>query len=239
MKEFLIVSATQRSYSEFWDDTKLGKSLTYFMQMGTNFDVEVYSKNKMGLGELYHNILRDEFNLKESSKYKYVIFAHDDLFIHSINMFDLLIERFDQGYGLIGLAGSSQIPNTKGLISWHNTNQTSWSGVVAHPNTEGVDEYRTNSFGAYPRKVVTLDGLFMAVSLEILNGVNLFDPQFTFDFYDMDACFTAMSNGIRMSTVGIYTEHASHGDGILDKRYLEFQDKFKHKWLNKQENSNA
>lgn len=229
-KNFKIVTATQLSEREFWEKSALGKSLKYYQnlrQPGVSYSVSLFVKNELGLSELYQNTIERCQASDMPSKPQYIIFAHDDLSIKSIDMFDLLLERFDAGYGIVGLAGSSSVDFKYETIAWHNTEQHFWSGFVSHP-TE--DAFYTNSFGKYPQEVISLDGLFMAVDLEKIKGFQLYDKTFTFDFYDLDACMTAHHHGVKLSTVGIFTEHMSHGGGIRGERYAKMQEQFVNKW---------
>ena len=158
-----------------------------------------------------------------------VVFAHDDVTIGDAFLREKLAHAFDkQGYGIAGVAGSSQFNTSPDdpLTKWCQPPDSTWSGAVEHDLPGGLT-YMT-SYGPTPRRCVVLDG-FLEVDM-LLFGALRFDELFAFDFFDVDFCLRAHCAGVALGTIGIYINHRSAG--IASPSYHQAQMLFRAKWGN-------
>ena len=156
------------------------------------------------------------------------MFVHDDVEIHSVDLKQRLNKAIEK-YDIVGVAGSSS-HSLKSPVLWHNSPREQWSGAVEHPVVEDGDTYSTNYFGEYPKQVITLDGLFLAVNMEkALEHELSFDEQFDFHFYDLDFSVSASTKGMKCGTWNIPTTHYSHGN-YDNPSWRENEQKYIKKW---------
>ncbi len=200
--DYVVVSATQKSNLL---DTDLGKSLGYF-----DITLDVKTENTEGLTSIYNNYIDKWWDKK------YIIFAHDDLFIESVNFLDKLQEQFDKGFSVVGLAGGSKCKKEKPFL-WHLvTQKDTQSGVVYHRYNnipEHGDFDHPTVFGPAPKEVAVLDGLFIAIDREKIVSKNIkFDENIKgFHFYDLKFSIDCKKAGLRLTTASIKAIHNSHG----------------------------
>jgi GT2 family glycosyltransferase len=165
-----------------------------------------------GLSEAYNEFLG------EARNDDYLIFVHDDVFVHDWFLFDRLREAFSE-FDVVGVAGSGT-PDLRqpswGLQFTSDLTPTGWqnrankSGAVGHgdPGTPAVSVY-----GPTPAPCELLDGLFLAVNVRRLRQARVsFDTRFRFHCYDLDFCRTARAAGLRLGTWPIAVTHASAGN---------------------------
>ena len=190
----LIVSATAKSYKQ----TLLYQSLVDQSYDGNFVFVE---NNKRGLCEVYNEYITDEHDC--------VIFAHDDIYIDSCKFVNKVYKGFDK-FNVCGLAGGSGIKVEKPLL-WHlMCKRETLSGIVGHKHN---DNYITTTFGEIGKKVVLLDGLFLAVQPKLLLEKNVkFDENLKgFHHYDLKFCVDCFKAGITLGTIPLHVIHASPG----------------------------
>jgi GT2 family glycosyltransferase len=195
-------------------------------------DISIFHNNCRGLSEIYNEAIETH---KDSCDV--LLFAHDDLMIADLLFFEKMETAFNTlNYDVVGIAGTNNIslsnPTRPDIpTAWHNSDRRGWSGFVEHPVEDGT--FNTNNFGPTPRKVVTLDGLFLAVRTSAITDKIRFDEQFKFHFYDMDFCFNAFNEQLVLGVQGIYCRHNSRGEGIFDTTYSELEGVFLKKWKKK------
>lgn len=193
---------------------------------GSDFSYKIYTSNRRGLPELYNQYLTEEY------RDYIIIFAHDDISITDSEWFSKLDKQFNAGYSVVGVAGSSRVAIRKPTL-WHLMNPDDGkyhSGAVEHPYDENT-RCITN-FGPYPKRVILLDGLFMAVKVsDILDKGIKWDESFKFHHYDIDFSLQCHYAGLKLSTCGINIFHQSPGlRSLEDKAWNESQDIFWKKW---------
>lgn len=179
----------------------------------------IYNSEGIGLPTLYNEFLTKEY----SELYDYVVFCHDDITINDNKWIEKLEEKFEEGFGVIGLAGTKEcVIKDKNL--WHIMNNVkpfhNASGKVGHYKEENPKKgYFISDFGPTPQRVLLLDGLFLAVNLKISLEKNLkFDETnpARFHHYDLSFCLDANSKQIKLTTCDISVIHKSHGLKSLD-----------------------
>jgi GT2 family glycosyltransferase len=173
-----------------------------------------------------------------------MVFIHDDIemldFFWTYHVVDALTK-----YDMVGLAGNSQ--RTHRQAAWGSVggdirtgNRDYFSGTVAMKNTNksdvsrgciGKGGVRIFCFGPCDKKVVFIDGLFMAAHSDVFHKHKIrFDEQFAFHFYDMDLCRQFEKKNLTVGTVGIsvlHDDNNSYDDPSWEKTYAKYMKKWK------------
>jgi GT2 family glycosyltransferase len=206
-------------------------------------DCHIVSHNKTGLSELYQHYLEDTLA-------DYITFIHDDLEIHDMFFFEKLISAH-QTYDIVGLAGATSqdysnitVQNGSELpLVWHlrKTKPEHGRGIVSHVIPKGfnnAEKAHINSayFGPTPDEVVVIDGLFMSFKRESMTKdekvLQLFDPKYSFHFYDMAMCVNAKRCNLKIGTWPIYCLHHGLGEFANDSTWIRLSKDFKHQFNN-------
>lgn len=233
-KTFSIVCATKNkeSTSDRWTGqiiyTKWELPLTNIKDELCKYDTYIEYQNTKGLGEVYNKY----FDKLDTD---YVICIHDDVRIDDIQFFDKITD-YSKDYDIMGVAGGCNFSFKRHeRLSWMSVlnQQTDLAGVVQHRMSkegETPEIFSSCNYGPIPKKVFSIDGLIMIFNKKAYKSIK-FDPKFTFDFYDLDLCFTAYKAGLTVGVIPLSVTHFSKGEGILKEEYLRVQNIFKDKWL--------
>jgi hypothetical protein len=193
------------------------------------FNSHIYYDNIQGLSSIYN----DSFEHIDTD---YIICIHDDVVVNDLDIFSK-IKKYSQEFDIMGVAGGCNFSFKRhARLSWMSVlnQQTDLAGAVQHRmSKEGEPEvFSTCCYGAYPRKVFSIDGLIMIFNKKAYKTVR-FDPQFEFDFYDLDLCFNAYKQQLKVGVIPLSVTHYSKGEGILKDSYLVAQQKFINKYNGK------
>jgi hypothetical protein len=236
MKQVLLVTATKCKTLDEFQQRPLAKALLKLTDIrypnDTLFDFEIIKDNQTGLPEVYNRYLI------EKNKDKIVLFVHDDLEIHDLD----LVEKLNESpWDITGLAGAGQFQiQDKNL--WHICSpRESHSGSVTHPlaqqvgNQIQVDPIRklTALFGPWPQRCLVLDGLFLAVNVDrALETGWRFDERHKFHHYDISSCLLANEKKLKMGTWPIFVIHHGLGNSFMTTEWEESNKIFKENWQN-------
>ena len=212
-----LVCATRETSEGFFAHTPLGRSLPYYRTFPKRQPIELrlFKSNTEGLPAVY-NIAIEE----AQSDPAILIFIHDDVYLNDFYWATHLLEAL-KVFDIVGLAGNKR--RLPGQVSWMYLDEQftcdhfdNLSGVLGHgegfPNLTQLSVY-----GDPGQEVKILDGVLLAMRSETLIDRDLrFDPQFDFDFYDLDFCRQAELRHIKMGTWAISAIHASAGKLGLD-----------------------
>lgn len=225
----LIFSCTKGNV----EDTLLYNSWEkYDKIIRVNLPILFEDNNTKGLSECYNNIIKSHAEYLD-----YIILCHDDVILQDTYIIDK-IEAGLKEFDVLGVAGSSIFSINRLPICWHNSPQDSWRGGLYHPeiNTNiktdfsNINDIYYTCFGKNGQCSV-MDGVFLVVKPKQLVENNIFfDNQFTFDFYDTDFSINCITNALTLGTIPVSIIHNSHGAGIQQDRYKDFQNKFIKKW---------
>jgi glycosyltransferase involved in cell wall biosynthesis len=214
--------------------TSVIKDSTVQKDLDVNITVQPILENKIGLSELYQNILNE-------SNDDYVLFMHDDLEIHDHFLIKKLLKAHET-YDVVGLAGATtqNYKSDKPMV-WHLCREKPEDsrGIVGHyipKGFNGVSETHINSayFGPTPGPVVVIDGLFMSFKMSALKDKGeIFDRNFTFHHYDMGMCVNAIEKGLTIGVWPIYCLHYGLGEFAHDTVWQKHSREFKEKHGNK------
>jgi hypothetical protein len=212
VEKIKFVCATRLSSEEFFATSALGRSLLNFREFpkGQPIELRLFQKNTESLPVVYNTAIEEA-----RSDPAILVFIHDDVLLCDFYWAQHLLEALDR-FQLVGLSGNRR--RVPGQPSWmyvdeHFTRDDpgNFSGVVGHgegmPNLQQLSVY-----GPPLQEVKLLDGVMLAMRSRLLLESGLrFDPQFDFDFYDLDFCRQAEARGIRMGTCAISVVHQSAG----------------------------
>lgn len=186
----------------------------YVKQIKKNFshpktEILIYENNgEFSLPQLYNKGLDESTN-------NIVVFMHDDLTIETNNVTGKLLRLFEDNpdYGIIGLAGTTNMISGR----WWDIKE-SMQGQVKHLHEGKVhrNDY-SKTFGDSLKEVVTIDGLFFAVSKNRLK--ERFDEEFPgFHFYEIPFC---VSNFMKQVKIGVTTKIlvVHNSIGMVDKKW--------------------
>jgi hypothetical protein len=223
-----IVVATRVSQNAFFKDTALGRSIKF---LGNKYvETHMFPNNTRSLADVYNEAI---LACKKSPRV--LVFIHDD-----VNILDFYwVERLRLGlqtFHVVGVAGNTRRVGYQ--PAWHSVGMRGakllWddhknlSGVIAHG--EGFPPFNLSVYGTPGRKVVLLDGVFLAANSSLLIERNLyFDNRFKWHFYDMDFCRSAEIKDVSLGTWPISIAHLSGGK-FVSPQWLEAKDIYFQKW---------
>lgn len=212
----LYVSATKGKK----EDTLLFKNTSSFNQF---FFIE---NNTLPLPVVYNKAI--DLALEENKDY--IVFCHDDVIIESdvpYKLPDLLRDEFD----IVGVAGTTQCKLQEPAL-WHIMGgQGNLHGAVAHGDEK---QKHMTSFGPYPKRVLMIDGVFMAIHRRVFEKIRFDETNpVRFHFYDLSYCLEAHAAGFKIGVSDIMITHASPGLKEFTPEFLEGQTWFLDKWKGK------
>ena len=197
---------------------------------GIKVTLNILFENREGLSSVYAQRL-------QTTKADYVICMHDDFEVHDFFMFRKLIKAHEI-YDIVGLAGASSqdYSNPESPPVWHRScGRNEGRGIVGHyiPAEMGGFGYpyvNSVEFGPTPAPVVVIDGLFMSFRMDkVRPQLPIFDPQFTFHFYDLAAACNATRKGLTLGVWPIYGVHHGLGEYAHDETWQKLAVEFRAK----------
>ena len=223
MKQVLLVTATKTKTLEEFQQRPLAKSLQLLSDVrypnDTLFDFEIVKDNKAGLPEVYNRYLVDK------NKDKIVLFVHDDCEIHDLN----LVEKLnDSPFDVTVLAGAQEFNKQAPKLAWHlAARREALRGEVAHTKDGKIF---TTVFGPTPDRVVTFDGVFIAVNVERVLETNtkfIEVPELSFHFYDIAFSLECYKSKLTAGVLPIRIIHHGLGDSMLTPQWETANNKFR------------
>lgn len=218
-KRIYLVTATRAKTEEEFKKRPIAKSLDKLCSMydTTQFDFDVVKDNKEGLSTVYNRYIVEKY------KDDIVLFVHDDLIIEDL----FLIEKLNESpYDVTALAGAQEFNKSVPMLAWHlAASRESLRGEVAHIKDGKVF---TTTFGPTPDRVVTFDGVFIAVNVKRCLQTNTkFIEDFNFHFYDIAFSLECSKNKLKAGVLPIRVIHYGLGDSMLTPEWGQTNIKFK------------
>jgi len=176
---------------------------------------KVHIKLIVGSNSIFEGY-KKTFELVKPNPSDVIILCHDDIQILSDpELFnDLFLHELvlNKETGFVGVAGTTRLE--KSAVWWDLTlwQQQHHSGFVLHGQSPGEGD--PSFYGKY-RRVVVLDGLFLAARASTIEKVGLEKPPYfegEWDFYDIHYTTTAHHLGFKNYTVPIKMIHYSSGE---------------------------
>jgi glycosyltransferase involved in cell wall biosynthesis len=137
------------------------------------------------------------------------LFIHDDIYFDTTSWYYKLVKHFEnENYGIIGLAGTTILPNSGQW--WEKRNKM--IGVVNHESggKKWTSKY-SEEFGNKIKETVLVDGVFIAVDKTKIKN-NFVEDFSGFHFYDLPFCVENYLNGVKIGVItNIRITHKSIG----------------------------
>ena len=206
-----------------------GKEKDTLLWKTTENDTVVFKENnKDSLQKVYNKAI--DFALQENVQK--LVLVHDDVILenYSESKLDSLFEKFD----VVGCAGTTEV-KLKPPALWHlmggGFGSGNLYGAVAHGNE--TNKHMT-AFGKYPKRVVLLDGVFLAIHRRVFEKVR-FDEDYPskWHFYDLDYSMQCHKEGFKLGVGDILITHNSPGLTSFTKEFNKGQQWFLDKWKTK------
>ena len=161
-----------------------------------------------------------------------LILVHDDVILenYSTERLDNLMQKFD----VVGVAGTTQVKLQSPAL-WHimggGFGSGNLHGAVAHG--DGKTKHMT-AFGPYPKRVVLLDGVFLAISRKVFEKIR-FDESCPakWHFYDLDYTMQCYKAGFKLGVGDILITHQSPGLSNVTQEFKDGSEWFLNKWKTK------
>ena len=184
--------------------------------------------NKQSLHKVYNKAI--DFALQEDVER--LVLVHDDVILESYSerKLDKLFKKFD----VIGCAGTTEV-NLKLPALWHlmggGFGSGNLHGAVAHGDEE---RKHMTAFGEYPKRVVLLDGVFLAIHRRVFEKIR-FDETCPskWHFYDLDYSMQCHKAGFKLGVGDILITHNSPGLTSFTDEFNKGQEWFLDKWKTK------
>jgi len=175
---------------------------------------------KEGMSATYNKYITEE------NRDNILVFVHDDVELEDL----FLAEKLEASpYDVTGLAGAREFNKTAPSLAWHlAASRESHRGEVAHC---GDGKVWTTVFGDTSSRVLTLDGLFLAVKCGALldRGVT-FDENFKWHFYDLAFCMRCYEKGVSCGVLPIRVVHHGLGDSMMSQEWAASQILFREQY---------
>jgi len=227
MKKFAFFFCTRQSTVE---NTLAFKSLKGILEkIPSRFNIIFKANNTDGLSKAYNDVVSEH-----KSKYDYIVFLHDDVFVDDVNVCDKL-ERAHSQFDIVGLAGGL-VPQIKQPALWHlmcgGFGSGNLRGAVAHPASK--DQIMVTNFGPTPSRVAILDGLFISIDVRKVQNVGWkFNENYSFHHYDIASSIDANKKKLKLGVAPIWVMHSSPGLlDVNDKLFSDSQIKFLSEYSN-------
>ncbi len=184
--------------------------------------------NKDSLQKVYNKAI--DFALQENVER--LVLVHDDVILenYSDKKLDKLFDKFD----IVGCAGTTEVKLNPPAL-WHlmggGFGSGNLYGAVAHGNESNK---HMTAFGKYPKRVVLLDGVFLAIHRRVFEKVRFDeDCPSKWHFYDLDYSMQCHKEGFKLGVGDILITHNSPGLTSFTKEFNEGQQWFLDKWKTK------
>ena len=206
-----------------------GKERDTLLWKTTENDTVVFKQNNtQSLHKIYNKAI--DFALQEDVQR--LVLVHDDVILenYSESKLDNVFEKFD----VIGCAGTTEVKLTQPAL-WHlmggGFGSGNLYGAVAHGDE---DNKHMTAFGKYPKRVVLLDGVFLAIHRRVFEKIRFDeDCPSKWHFYDLDYSMQCHKEGFKLGVGDILITHNSPGLTSFTKEFNEGQQWFLDKWKTK------
>jgi GT2 family glycosyltransferase len=218
MIDTMIFSATAGKENDtlLWNTTPLGESVIF------------KQNNKDSLHKAYNKAIK--FAMQENIQK--LVLVHDDVILE--NFSEDRLDKLFKKYDVVGCAGTTEV-SLKAPALWHlmggGFGSGNLHGAVAHGNE---DKKHMTSFGEYPKRVVLLDGVFMAIKRKVFSKIK-FDESCPskWHFYDLDYSMQCHKAGFKLGVGDFIITHNSPGLTSFTKEFNDGQEWFLNKWKTK------
>jgi len=207
MISVIICSRAKKFSEQFCQNIKKTIGCEYELIVVDNSD------NRYSIFEAYNHGLAQ-------SKNDFICFLHDDIFIHTDNWGELLIETFEKNkeVGLIGVAGS-KIKTKMPSAWWNCPKQHKAIYIIQHVESQNIiDKWDCGFEKKSWIEVTALDGVFIALRKD--SRIQFNSKMKGFHNYDLNISFEYQKFGYKIWVSNkILLEHFSSGN--INKEWVD------------------
>ena len=205
-----------------------GKKEQSLLYNTTDDEVWIQENNTKSLAKCYNKAI--DFAIKENIDN--LILVHDDIILENYSQEKLndLLQKFD----VIGVAGTTQVKLQSPAL-WHIMGGGFGSGNLHGAVAHGDEKVKNmTAFGPYPKRVVLLDGVFLAISSKVFKKIR-FDESCPakWHFYDLDYSMQCHKEGFKLGVGDILITHQSPGLSQVTDEFTRGSEWFLKKWKTK------
>jgi GT2 family glycosyltransferase len=221
IKTFIFSATSGKKEESLLYTTKSG----YMEQYAYTF---IKENNKEPLSKTYNKAI--DFAIEENIDN--LVLVHDDVILENFSEERLtrLLKKFD----VVGCAGATEAKLQPPAL-WHllggGFGSGNLFGAVAH-GTE--DNKHMTAFGPYPKRVVLLDGVLLAIKRKVFEKIR-FDETCPakWHFYDLDYSMQCHKAKFKLGVGDILITHGSPGLTSVTDEFNKGQEWFLNKWKSK------
>lgn len=153
------------------------------------------------------------------AKFETLCFMHEDVMIKTKDWGKLVLDAFNSGFGLIGVAGSKY--KSKFISGWTTGNTVyDFYNVYHGPDNETASHYCSNNFDTALVECVVLDGLWLCCGRNIWDRIRFNSALLSgFHFYDID--FSIRCSRITRVAVTNRIDIVHRSSGKFDNNWLQ------------------
>lgn len=204
----------------YFSATKGKKEDTLLYKSGCE-DFFFKENNTTPIAKVYNKAI--DFAIKENIDY--LVLCHDDIIIES-NLDKKIPEMFNR-FDMFGVAGATQCKLEKPAL-WHLMGGGFGSGNLHGAVAHGTQDQKSMTyFGPYPKRVIMLDGVFLAIKRDVFTKIR-FDETCPagFHFYDIQYSMDAHKAGFKVGVSDVMITHVSPGLREFTDEYNKGQEWF-------------
>ena len=182
--------------------------------------------------ESLHKVYNKAINFALQEDVQQLVLVHDDVILENFSEKKLrtLFSRFD----VVGCAGSTEVKLQPPAL-WHlmggGFGSGNLFGAVAHGDR---DKKHMTAFGSYPKRVVLLDGVLLAIKRKVFKKIRFDeDCPSKWHFYDLDYSMQCHNAGFKLGVGDILITHNSPGLTSFTEEFNKGQEWFLNKWKTK------
>jgi hypothetical protein len=206
---------------------KIGTHALQVYDKDQNKPENIFKKYNAGIEALIQTNLYDD---------DIIVFMHEDVGIMD-NLFKEKVELFfneTNDVAILGIAGATEITERGG---WWMTTPDKMRGHLfqgKEGGTMGEGFHLQKGAIGFFDDVVCVDGCIMITKGKFIKEGLAFDDKTynSSDFYDIDACMTALHMGYKIAVADILIYHQSSGMGVFNEPWKESKERFIKKWTN-------
>jgi len=205
-----------------------GKKERSLLYNTTDDEVWIQENNTKSLAKCYNKAI--DFAIEENVDN--LILVHDDVILENYSEEKLndLLQKFD----VVGVAGTTQVKLQSPAL-WHIMGGGFGSGKLHGAVAHGDEKVKNmTAFGPYPKRVVLLDGVFLAISSKVFKKIR-FDESCPakWHFYDLDYSMQCHKQGFKLGVGDILITHNSPGLSQVTQEFKDGSEWFLEKWKTK------
>jgi GT2 family glycosyltransferase len=177
--------------------------------------------------------LTEAYNLGASrANYPFLLFVHEDVIFKTQGWGKLLIDHLEslENAGIVGVAGTTYKPYVPSGWSFDRTRPLSFHLIQGHKYANQLTNLTAVNNDSI-RKVVALDGVFLAVRRDVLEKVHFDESVKGFHGYDMDYSLAVAEQYQNYFVPDILIEHRS--EGKISDQWITNTFRINEKWQGK------